>query len=241
VITIDPQSWRGEYELGKALVSRKSYNEAITHLQKALRLNPELGEAHYQLSLALGRTGQASESARELEISRRLIAQDERTKIAGTTLTRAEEALQKGDVPQAVNDFREATRLKPDWANAHQGLGLALLRQGKVDDAISEFTKALELKPDYYEANLGLGRALYEKSEYAAAAARLQDAIRLRPSSVEAYNSLGGLSRGASPQPQRADCAGQPRSGSEGQQRPEAQLTGIAGYGQGSAQFAAAP
>jgi Flp pilus assembly protein TadD len=191
MISLDPQSPRGEYELGKALVSKKSYEEAITHLRKALSLDPNLGEAHYQLSLALGRVGEAEGAAREIEASRKLIASQERTRIATTTLGRAEEALKKDDTLQAVNEFREATRLEPEWANAHQGLGIALLKQGKLDEAIVELRQALQLRPDDYDATYVLGRALYDKSELDGAIARFGDAIRLRPSSAEAYNSLG--------------------------------------------------
>ena len=43
---------------------------------------------------------------------------------------------------------REAIRLKPDYAEAHNNLGIALTDQGKLDEAVAEYREAIRLKPD---------------------------------------------------------------------------------------------
>jgi tetratricopeptide (TPR) repeat protein len=58
----------------------------------------------------------------------------------------------------------EAIALKPDFAEGHNNLGVALQAQGKLEDALAPFNKALHLKPDYAEAHFCT--ALAVKPEY---------------------------------------------------------------------------
>ena len=52
---------------------------------------------------------------------------------------------------EAVAAYREAIRLKPDYAQAHYNLGTALFAQEKFDEADAEFAEAKRLKPDIDE------------------------------------------------------------------------------------------
>ena len=49
--------------------------------------------------------------------------------------------------PRAEASFKEALRLKPDYAEAHYNLGLALLQMGKKEESDSEIEKAYQLAP----------------------------------------------------------------------------------------------
>lgn len=58
---------------------------------------------------------------------------------------------------QRESDARVAVRLRPDWALAHNTLGIILWKQGKTQEALSEFTLAAQLeKRDEYKYNAGL-------------------------------------------------------------------------------------
>jgi tetratricopeptide (TPR) repeat protein len=63
--------------------------------------------------------------------------------ILGTTLG------DKGQVNEAISEFREAIRIKPDYGQAHYNLGYALFTKGQLDKAMAEFQEAIRLKPDY--------------------------------------------------------------------------------------------
>jgi serine/threonine protein kinase/WD40 repeat protein/Flp pilus assembly protein TadD len=97
----------------------------------------------------------------------------------------------QGKLEEAGAAYREAIRLKPDYALAHQCLGVALKAQGKLDDAITEYREAIRLKPDYALAHQCLGVALRTQGDVAGAIAEYREAIRLEPDDALAHNNLG--------------------------------------------------
>jgi Tetratricopeptide repeat len=65
-------------------------------------------------------------------------------------------ATKQGKISEAVLAYRKAIELRPDYAQAHNGLGTALRRQGKLVEAIAAFRRTLELVPDHAEARKNL-------------------------------------------------------------------------------------
>jgi len=70
------------------------------------------------------------------------------------------EYLQQNDFANAVAHAREAVRLTPNDAAAHNLLGLALIGQQKIDDAIAEFRASLVIQPQNNDASGFLERTL---------------------------------------------------------------------------------
>jgi superkiller protein 3 len=75
-------------------------------------------------------------------------------------------AIQEPTRPQQVklwksaeDSFREAIKLKTDYAEAYDKLGQALFNQGKVFDSITEFKNAVDIDPRLTEAWYDLGFA----------------------------------------------------------------------------------
>ena len=54
----------------------------------------------------------------------------------------------KGQLDEAIAEYRKAVELDPDIADSHNNLGLALYGKGQLDEAIAEYRKAIELGPD---------------------------------------------------------------------------------------------
>ena len=54
----------------------------------------------------------------------------------------------KGATEWTGNKFREAIRLKPNYADAHLNLGITLANAGHVAEAINELETANRLQPD---------------------------------------------------------------------------------------------
>jgi len=65
-----------------------------------------------------------------------------------------------GKPDDAVNSYRKALAIRPDYADAHNNLGNALQELGKVKEAEASYQRALSIEPDYADAHNNLGNAL---------------------------------------------------------------------------------
>jgi tetratricopeptide (TPR) repeat protein len=69
--------------------------------------------------------------------------------------------LNHGHAAEATPYFEAAVRLRPDSADAHFNLGLALSQNSdRAADAIAQYEAALRLRPDYRAAEQNLTRLL---------------------------------------------------------------------------------
>ena len=96
----------------------------------------------------------------------------------------------KGQTDEAIGQYQEAIRLKPDYAEAHNNLGAAFYHQRRSGEAIRQYQEAIRLKPDYAEAHGNLGIALVEKGQTDEAIRQFQEALRLKPDYADARKNL---------------------------------------------------
>jgi tetratricopeptide (TPR) repeat protein len=97
--------------------------------------------------------------------------------------------------------FKEAIRLRPDFAEAHNNLGLVLIQAGQDDGGIAALREAVRIRPDYADGHANLGAAL-TPTDADEAVRELERAVALAPTSVNAQFNLaiayGGIPGGGS-------------------------------------------
>jgi tetratricopeptide (TPR) repeat protein len=98
-----------------------------------------------------------------------------------------------GAVDEAIHHLQQALRANPDYAEAHDNMGLALQMSGRFEDAVASHRAALRLEPTFAEAHNNLGTALQGLGRVDEAAAEFREAIRLRPHHPQAHVNLGHL------------------------------------------------
>ncbi len=98
---------------------------------------------------------------------------------------------ERGQLNEAIANYREALEIKPAVAQVQSNLGNALLREGQVEEAIVHLQTALQIDPAYAEAYNHMGSALMKKGQAGEAIAYYQKAVQLNTSYADAYNNLG--------------------------------------------------
>ena len=146
--------------LGTALIENGNLNDAITHFQKALRINPDDAEAHNNLGGALLQKGQVDEAIAQIRMA---LQSAPNSPIVHNNLGGA--LLQKGQVDEAIAHVREALQIQPDNAIYHYNLGRALFKKGNVDEAIAQYQEMLQIEPGYAQAQHSLNDALLLKGK----------------------------------------------------------------------------
>lgn len=97
-----------------------------------------------------------------------------------------------GRMDDAIAQYQEALRLKPDIAETHTNLGKAWTAvAGRQADAAAEFETALRYDPKYADAHFYLANLLVESGRIPEAIDHYEAALRSDPSLAEASNNLG--------------------------------------------------
>jgi len=94
------------------------------------------------------------------------------------------------DAAHAEYEYREALRLNPNYAEAHNNLGNLLSKQGRHAEAVKHLASVLRLNPRVPAAHNNLGVALARLEKYEAAAECFREALRLDPGYTEARDNL---------------------------------------------------
>jgi len=98
-----------------------------------------------------------------------------------------------GDFAAAEQMFETATKIKPDYAEAHFNLGVIFKGYGKLTEAVECFKRAITILPNYPDAHNNLGNTLGELGQQKAAIDSYEWALAYKPDYAQAHLNLGVL------------------------------------------------
>lgn len=107
------------------------------------------------------------------------------------SLRDAEIARARGDVPQAIHDYRDIIKDCVDCEKAYIGLGVSLLDVNAVDEAKQTFEKAIALYPRSADAYAGLGTLYLVIDQPENAMRAFEMALTINPCLPKALNGYG--------------------------------------------------
>jgi len=161
------------------------YREAEHHYREALRLNPELVDAQYNLGLVLSRLKQTREAIENFQAVL-AVAPDyfDAHFNLGVILQ------SQGQLEDAILHYREAVRIQPRHLTVLRLLAVALIKLGQPDQAVGHFREAARLSPNDAQTLGDLGAALLQTGQKAEAVDHFRRALQLRPGWKSVMNNL---------------------------------------------------
>lgn len=104
---------------------------------------------------------------------------------------RASTAARDGKTQDAINHYRKAIAIFPNFLMARNDLGAQLMSLAKLDEAEEELRIAIQIDPKAFNPRLNLGMVLVKQHEFAEGASELRKALSLNSTSASAHFYLG--------------------------------------------------
>jgi len=99
----------------------------------------------------------------------------------------------RGDLAAAAECYRCALALKPTLAVSHHHLAGILAEMGDLPGALAGYRRAIELQPDYSEACTNLAILLEKEGDLGGAMTACRSAVRAKPTSARAHSNLAAV------------------------------------------------
>lgn len=172
--------------LGQVLVARGREEEAIEAWREALRHQPDDGDAHALVGLALARHG-AMDAPHHLREAIRLIDEFRPDLLVALGGWLAEH----GRLEEAQAEYQKVLEVDQSHASARNNRAIALYQTGQLAEAESELRDLVEKNPRYADAWNNLAAVLVDRGDWFAAEGASRQAIELDSRSAPSYNNLG--------------------------------------------------
>ena len=187
----NPEDEKALFGLAGMLAELGERDEAIRHLDDAVRVRPDF-------ALALSDLGRLHFLNGDVE---RAVGFFDRAIAASPELPQAHHnlgtvRLAQRNREEAEAHFRRALEEWPDFAEAHYGLGEALEARGESEDALRHYRRAASVKPGFALAHFRLGNLLARAGAGEASIDHYEAAIAAAPDFVPArFNRAAVLAR----------------------------------------------
>lgn len=97
----------------------------------------------------------------------------------------------QGNLEKAVEEFKKAIELKPNYGDAYHNLANTYLQMGKKDKAVQNYQKALSVNPNLWQSYQNLAAVYFKEEKYDLATQELEKAIKVNPQNANLYINLG--------------------------------------------------
>jgi tetratricopeptide (TPR) repeat protein len=182
----NPEAWVAQNNVGLMLAYQGKLDEAMKHLDEALRIKPDCTDALNNEGLVLVRKGEIDRA-----IGRYAAAVKIDPAYVPAQYNLGDALLNKGSFAEAAAHFVKCRELIPGDYRVELGLGRALAGEGNIDEAVGHFNQTLALNPNYGAAYKEKGLALAQKGDLQSAGDCVTTAARLDPNDADTRFNLG--------------------------------------------------
>jgi len=161
---------------GTELLGQGKIDEAIEMYLRALKLNAEDEEVHFNLAYAYARQGRTEAAIKHYSEALKVFPDYvEAHNNLGNLL------LDQRQYDEAIKHFSASLQIMPENTLALNSFGRALAEQGQTREAIVHFSEAVRLRPDYLEARCNLANAYVALGKPDEAVVHFSEVLRLKP------------------------------------------------------------
>lgn len=194
-----PDSADARLGIAETLLDAKRYKEAEQEFRQLVAAKPALSEAQRGLGDTLYELKRYGDAVGAYQTASQAGLND-----AELYNNFANALFRTGTIEnkkRAIEYYRKAIQLQPEWPSAYAGLANALRSQRGADgnaplnEALVAARKAVDLNPNLPLGHSILGRVYADLKDFARAGVEGQRAVDLAPSDPFAYLNLGGIYR----------------------------------------------
>jgi len=186
-----PNKARPHNNLGLVLLKNGDVEEAIVQFFRSLELEPDKYMIYYNMGNALSQNKRFEEAIYYYKQALELADGKDDSKLFYMGIGNIYE--KQGNPSDAIEQFRQALVIDPDFDRAHNYLGKILAQQGMYDEAIYHLFEAVRLNPDYYQAYNNIANTLIQLGKIDEAIKYYNESIRTDPDYIDAHSNLGKL------------------------------------------------
>jgi protein O-GlcNAc transferase len=186
ILEAQPHHFDSMHLIGVVHTQRGDYANAVRQIKAALKIGPNVADAHNNLGNALKKLGRLEEALSSYKRAIALKPDDALSLNNRGTVLRDLERYE-----EALADFDRAIRLKPDFAESFNNRGNVLLALERPEEALSSYDRAIALRPNNADTFNNRGNALHKLDRLEEALASYDRAVALKPEFAEAHYNRG--------------------------------------------------
>jgi len=179
--------------LGLALGLAGQPEAALQEFDRALALNPAYVEAHLNRAITLNDLGRYDEAREAFRLAwdsdhsaGRPFSRSVSARLANMHMELGDLYADLGSYAQAVDQYRSAAELRPDFLDIRTKLARSLMERGELSGAVDELNEVLDGHPEYVEARVALGLVHYRAGRLDSAAAEWRACLKQVPNHPKA-------------------------------------------------------
>jgi tetratricopeptide (TPR) repeat protein len=185
-LKLDPAAWESMLPLAELLAQAGAWQEAIPLLEQVIALAPEQPGAYAWLGSLRKESGDLNGAIDVFTEAVERFPGDWQMhfNLAGALF-------EANRLTDCLESYRNAVRLRSEFADAHNCVGRVLHEFNDFDGARASYLRALELDPAHADALSNLGALMMDEGRLPEAEAVLRRALGLHPDLLNARSNLG--------------------------------------------------
>jgi tetratricopeptide (TPR) repeat protein/predicted O-methyltransferase YrrM len=176
--------------LGGLYAKEKQWQSAIAAYRQVLQRDANHAETHRNLASIYAELG---ETAIEVEHRYQAVTINPKWATAANQLMLGNSLMGLGKTTEAIDCYRRAIQLRPDFLEAHYDLGVALADQGEWQTAQISLLQALQINPNHASSHHALGKVAEQMGNLPEALQSYRQGVKLDPNAVNLHYSLSDL------------------------------------------------